>query len=221
MLAFFFRHRAGIRASVIRWCSAVSERAGGRKIPRPRCGAVANFDFFHCGSCGAPHRHHCLAALRDGNGPAHRTASNTVKEPINVQTLFDAALRQQLQGPPCAGAAQCALSCDRDRHPARREPHAGIPRQESERTGAAAGSRGRTLPRGVQCHPLVCRRRHLAGAGNRIERAEALQWMFFEQHALEPNIGAAYFWLSLVKGGRTCRPMRWKTGWSAAMPRCR
>jgi glutathione S-transferase len=37
---------------------------------------------------------------------------------------------------------------------------------------------------------------------SRIERAEALQWMFFEQHALEPNIGAAYFWLSLVKGGR-------------------
>jgi glutathione S-transferase len=37
---------------------------------------------------------------------------------------------------------------------------------------------------------------------SRIERAEALQWMFFEQHALEPNIGAAYFWLLLVKGGR-------------------
>src|ERR1051326_8494626 len=37
---------------------------------------------------------------------------------------------------------------------------------------------------------------------SRIDRAEALQWMFFEQHALEPNIGAAYFWLSLVKGGR-------------------
>ena len=37
---------------------------------------------------------------------------------------------------------------------------------------------------------------------SRIERAEALQWMFFEQHALEPNLGAAYFWLSLVKGGR-------------------
>ncbi|RDV03328.1 glutathione S-transferase family protein [Undibacter mobilis] len=35
-----------------------------------------------------------------------------------------------------------------------------------------------------------------------IERAEALQWMFFEQSSLEPNIGAAYFWLSLVKGGR-------------------
>jgi glutathione S-transferase len=37
---------------------------------------------------------------------------------------------------------------------------------------------------------------------DRIERAEALQWMFFEQHSLEPNIGAAYFWLSLIKGGR-------------------
>src|ERR1700745_13083 len=37
---------------------------------------------------------------------------------------------------------------------------------------------------------------------SRVERAEALQWMFFEQHALEPNIGAAYFWLALVRGGR-------------------
>ena len=37
---------------------------------------------------------------------------------------------------------------------------------------------------------------------SRIERAEALQWMFFEQHSIEPNIGAAYFWLVLVKGGR-------------------
>src|SRR5437899_10188501 len=37
---------------------------------------------------------------------------------------------------------------------------------------------------------------------NRIDRAEALQWMFFEQHALEPNLGQARFWLTLVKGGR-------------------
>ena len=35
-----------------------------------------------------------------------------------------------------------------------------------------------------------------------IHRAEAMQWMFFEQHALEPNLGAAYFWLCLVRGGR-------------------
>jgi len=39
-------------------------------------------------------------------------------------------------------------------------------------------------------------------AENRIDRAEALQWMFFEQHSIEPNIGSAYFWLTLVKGGR-------------------
>jgi glutathione S-transferase len=39
-------------------------------------------------------------------------------------------------------------------------------------------------------------------ADDRIARAEALQWMFFEKHSLEPNIGAAYFWLTLVKGGR-------------------
>jgi glutathione S-transferase len=37
---------------------------------------------------------------------------------------------------------------------------------------------------------------------HRFDRAEALQWMFFEQHSIEPNIGAAYFWLALVKGGR-------------------
>lgn len=37
---------------------------------------------------------------------------------------------------------------------------------------------------------------------DRIDRAEALRWMFFEQHTLEPNIGAAWFWLTLVKGGR-------------------
>jgi glutathione S-transferase len=37
---------------------------------------------------------------------------------------------------------------------------------------------------------------------DRIDRAEILQWMFFEQHSLEPNLGAAWFWLTLVKGGR-------------------
>ena len=35
-----------------------------------------------------------------------------------------------------------------------------------------------------------------------IHRAEAMQWMFFEQHSLEPNVGAAFFWLALIKGGR-------------------
>jgi glutathione S-transferase len=35
-----------------------------------------------------------------------------------------------------------------------------------------------------------------------IERAATLRWMFFEQHALEPNLGAAWFWGVLIKGGR-------------------
>src|ERR1700749_2548906 len=37
---------------------------------------------------------------------------------------------------------------------------------------------------------------------DRIDRAEAMQWMFFEQHSLEANIGAAWFWVTLIKGGR-------------------
>jgi glutathione S-transferase len=35
-----------------------------------------------------------------------------------------------------------------------------------------------------------------------IGRAATLRWMFFEQHGLEPNLGAAYFWGALIKGGR-------------------
>ena len=35
-----------------------------------------------------------------------------------------------------------------------------------------------------------------------IERAATLRWMFFEQHGLEPNLGAAWFWGVLIKGGR-------------------
>jgi len=37
---------------------------------------------------------------------------------------------------------------------------------------------------------------------DRFHRAETLQWMFFEQHRLGASIGAAHFWLTLVKGGR-------------------
>jgi glutathione S-transferase len=37
---------------------------------------------------------------------------------------------------------------------------------------------------------------------HRIDRYDALQWLFFEQNSLQPNLGAAFFWLTLVKGGR-------------------
>lgn len=33
-------------------------------------------------------------------------------------------------------------------------------------------------------------------------RAQALSWMFFEQHSHEPAIAAARFWLAFIKGGR-------------------
>ena len=37
---------------------------------------------------------------------------------------------------------------------------------------------------------------------DRYERAQTLQWMFFEQYSHEPYIAVARFWLHLVKGGR-------------------
>src|SRR6266516_7341940 len=119
-------------------------------------------------ACGVP-------PARTKSGLA-KSSSNENPESRNVLALFDAALRQQLQGPPCAGTAECTLSRDRDRHIARREPHAGISRDESERPGAAAGSRGRPLSRRIQRHPLVCRRRHFAGAGiaDRARRSAAV-----------------------------------------------
>jgi glutathione S-transferase len=40
---------------------------------------------------------------------------------------------------------------------------------------------------------------------DRLDRAEVLRWMFFEQHSHEPAIAAARWWLHLVKGGRELR----------------
>lgn len=48
---------------------------------------------------------------------------------------------------------------------------------------------------------LVAGRSRLAPE-DRIERAETMQWMYFEQHAIAATIGQAYFWLTLVRGGR-------------------
>jgi glutathione S-transferase len=47
---------------------------------------------------------------------------------------------------------------------------------------------------------------------DRLERADTLQWMFFEQHSLEPYFGAAHFWLVLIKGGRELQ-MHALEGW--------
>jgi glutathione S-transferase len=60
---------------------------------------------------------------------------------------------------------------------------------------------GRYLPESNAILWFLAEHTHLI-SNDPFERAAALQWMFFEQHALEPSVGAAYFWLCLVKGGR-------------------
>jgi len=132
-----------------------------------------------------------------------RAAPNRSSETRHdVQALFDAALRQQLQGSPCAGAAQCAVSRDRG-HILRGENRTPdfLAKNPSGQVPLLEVAEGRYLAESNAILWYVCGGTSLAPE-SRVERAEALQWMFFEQHALEPNIGAAYFWLSLVKGGR-------------------
>lgn len=60
---------------------------------------------------------------------------------------------------------------------------------------------GRYLPESNAILWHIARGTPLAPA-DPFDCAEALRWMFFEQNSIEPSIGAAYFWLSLVRGGR-------------------
>ncbi len=60
---------------------------------------------------------------------------------------------------------------------------------------------GRYLPESNAILAYIATDTPLAPA-DRIDRYDALQWMFFEQNSLQPNLGAAWFWLTLVKGGR-------------------
>ena len=60
---------------------------------------------------------------------------------------------------------------------------------------------GRYLPESNAILWHIARSTPLAPA-DPFDCAEALRWMFFEQNSIEPTIGAAYFWLSLVRGGR-------------------
>jgi glutathione S-transferase len=94
------------------------------------------------------------------------------------------------------------VSIDRSRHPQRREPHAGISgRNPNGQVPLLEVAPGRYLAESNAILWYIAGGTPLAPE-DRIGRAEALQWMFFEQHSLEPNLGAAYFWLTLVKGGR-------------------
>ena len=95
-------------------------------------------------------------------------------------------------------------------------PHAGFPRQESERPDPAAGSRARPLPRRVERDPVVPRGRH-ASRGEDAHRARrALQWMFFEQHAIVPSSALPISGCAWSRAAANCSTMRSTTGWRKA-----
>jgi glutathione S-transferase len=48
----------------------------------------------------------------------------------------------------------------------------------------------------------------------RLERAQVLQWMFFEQYEIEPNLAVARFWISIL-GERDARAAELEGKWSA------
>jgi glutathione S-transferase len=47
-----------------------------------------------------------------------------------------------------------------------------------------------------------------------LERAQVLQWMFFEQYEIEPNLAVARFWISIL-GERDARASELEGKWSA------
>ena len=111
-------------------------------------------------------------------------------------------LGQLLQGAAGAGAARHSATRSSRSTSSRARPARRNSSHEPQRPRAAAGGRARPLL--AESNAILW---YVAGGTplapeDRIERAEALQWMFFEQHSLEPNLGAAFFWLTLVKGGR-------------------
>jgi glutathione S-transferase len=170
------------------------------------CGAVKVFDFFHStGLATHPYRHHSLAALRRDKGdplsraarPVDRVKSLSMYKLYSMQrsgNSYKVRLALALLSTPYH-AIEVDILRGESRTPEflAKNPSGQVPLLEVED--------GRYIAESNAILWYVAGGTSLAPE-SRIERAEALQWMFFEQHALEPNIGAAYFWLSLVKGGR-------------------
>src|SRR5258705_1914222 len=170
----------------------------------PACSAV-EFSTFSKSRALATlrNRHHCLAALRRDNAvasPAPRTRrmkSETMYKLYSMQrsgNSYKVRLALALLNAPYH-AIEIDILRGESRTPdfLAKNPSGQVPLLEV--------ADGRFLAESNAILWYVAGGTSLAPE-SRIERAEALQWMFFEQHALEPNIGAAYFWLSLVRGGR-------------------
>jgi glutathione S-transferase len=170
------------------------------------CGAVKVFDFFHCAGLAAHGGwHHCLAALpresifptRAKRAPSRRSEAKTMYKLYSMQrsgNSYKVRLALALLNAPYE-AIEVDILRGESRTPEflAMNPSGQVPLLEV--------ADGRYLAESNAILWYVCGGTSLA-PDTRVERAEALQWMFFEQHALEPNIGAAYFWLSLVRGGR-------------------
>jgi glutathione S-transferase len=169
------------------------------------CSAGEVFDFFQLPALATHgHRHHCLAALQGDNNfwfPA--------RVPVPPIECFRMYKLYSMQRSGNSYKVRLALALLNAPY---RSIEIDILRGESRTPDFLAMN-----PSGQVPLLEVAEGRYLAESNailwyvaggtslapeTRIERAEALQWMFFEQHALEPNIGAAYFWLSLVRGGR-------------------
>jgi glutathione S-transferase len=160
------------------------------------CGAAVHFDFFlPPGLATHPHRHHCLAALRaDKPGADLRLAMYKLYSMQRSGNSYKVRLALAFLDAPYR-AIEIDILRGESRTPdfLAKNPSGQVPLLEV--------ADGRYLAESNAILWYVAGGTSLAPE-SRVERAEALQWMFFEQHALEPNIGAAYFWLSLVKGGR-------------------
>jgi glutathione S-transferase len=170
------------------------------------CSAVEVFDFFHsAGLATHSYRHHCLAALRRDCLPqlAYRVRDSTRVNPTTMYKLYSMQRSGNSYKVRLAlallNAPYRAIEVDILRGESRTPDF--LAKNPSGQVPLLEVAEGRYLAESNAILWYVAGGTPLAPE-SRIERAEALQWMFFEQHALEPNIGAAYFWLALVKGGR-------------------
>lgn len=166
---------------------------------RPLCNAAWDFDpFQRLGLAGPAGGHHCLAALGAADaGGRESEATFRMYKLYSMQrsgNSYKVRLALALLDAPYR-AVEVDILRGESRTPdfLAKNPSGQVPLLET--------APGRYLAESNAILWYLAVGTSLA-PDTRMDRAEALQWMFFEQHALEPNIGSAYFWLCLVKGGR-------------------
>ena len=121
---------------------------------------------------------------------------------LHVHALFDAAVGELLQGAARARAAGIAYDIvDLDILKGDTRTPDFLAMNPSGRVPVLEVAPGRYLSESNAILWYIAGGSPLAPE-DRIDRTTALQWMFFEQNSLEPYLGAAFFWLTLVKGGR-------------------